>query len=68
LEKYLSEQGIESREVWRALQQALWPYRHPILFRLLEPQYLITQVKGLVKRVARLTLPVRIRRWLWAHW
>jgi glycosyltransferase involved in cell wall biosynthesis len=68
LKQYLAEQGLRETELWKAVRQAFWPYRHPILSRLLEPQYLITQVKGLVKRVARRTLPVRIRRWLWAQW
>ena len=68
LKPYLAEQGVRETEIWKAVQQALWPYRHPILFRLLQPHYLLTQVKGLVKRIARRTLPVLIRRWLWAQW
>jgi glycosyltransferase involved in cell wall biosynthesis len=35
LAEYLSKQGIKDAEVWQALQQALWPYRHPLLDRLL---------------------------------
>ncbi len=30
-ESYLRAQKIDEPTVWRALQQALWPYRHPIL-------------------------------------
>jgi glycosyltransferase involved in cell wall biosynthesis len=68
LKQYLAEQGVQETELWKALRQALWPYRHPILSRLLEPHYVVTQVKGLVKRIARRTLPVGIRRWLQAQW
>jgi glycosyltransferase involved in cell wall biosynthesis len=64
LEKYLSDQGIRNIEVRRSLQQALWPYHHPILSHLLEPQYLVTQVKGLVKLIAQRTLPIAVRHWL----
>lgn len=46
LEKYLSEQGVKDTEVWQALQQALWPYRHPILHRLSRRvQHLVTRMK-----------------------
>jgi glycosyltransferase involved in cell wall biosynthesis len=36
LEKYLTEQGIEDTEVWKALQKELFPYHHPILSRILK--------------------------------
>jgi hypothetical protein len=31
LADYLSEQGVKEAAVWRALDKALWPYRHPLL-------------------------------------
>lgn len=31
LADYLVAQGIKDDAVWRALRQALWPYRHPVL-------------------------------------
>ena len=34
LAAYLTAQGVNDREVWRALRHELWPYRHPILDRL----------------------------------
>jgi glycosyltransferase involved in cell wall biosynthesis len=34
LEKYLSQQGCQHRELWQVLQKELWPYRHPFLFRI----------------------------------
>ena len=36
LEHYFCEQGTNDPEVQKALQAALWPYRHPILYRYLE--------------------------------
>jgi glycosyltransferase involved in cell wall biosynthesis len=34
LESYLAGRGQQDSEVWRALQRALWPHRHPFLFRM----------------------------------
>jgi glycosyltransferase involved in cell wall biosynthesis len=34
LEKYLWQQDCQDQALWRVLQKELWPYRHPILFRL----------------------------------
>ena len=54
LEKYLSEQGIKDTEVWKALQKALWPYRHPLLSRLSgRVEHLGMQIKGMLKRIFR---------------
>ncbi|MCF6158761.1 MAG: glycosyltransferase family 2 protein [wastewater metagenome] len=36
LAKYLLDYGYENTEVWYALQKALWPYHHPILYHLFE--------------------------------
>lgn len=36
LEKYLTEQAIANTEIWQALKQELFPYRHPILSRILK--------------------------------
>jgi SAM-dependent methyltransferase len=69
LEEYLSKQGIKDSETWAALHKELRPYRHPILSRLSKRmQLLATQTKGLLKRIARRTLPAPVHRWLWAHW
>jgi hypothetical protein len=35
LETYLSERGVEERQVWRALRQEKWRVRHPLPARLL---------------------------------
>ncbi len=34
LEAYLSDQGVDDPEIWKALDRALWPARHPVLHRL----------------------------------
>lgn len=34
LAAYLTDRGIEDREVWRAVRRELWPYRHPLMHRL----------------------------------
>jgi glycosyltransferase involved in cell wall biosynthesis len=33
LEGYLVEQGFQNAEIWQVLQQEIWPFKHPILFR-----------------------------------
>jgi SAM-dependent methyltransferase len=69
LEKYLSEQGVKDTEVWQAFRKALWPYHHPTLYRLSQyTQYLKGRMKGLVKLIARQTLPAPIRGRLRAQW
>lgn len=69
LAKYLSQKGVKDTEVWEALQRALWPYRHPNLYRLLNLcQHFVWQIKGLLKLIGRRTLPVSVRRWLWTRW
>lgn len=50
LEAYLTEQGVADRGVWKALRAALWPYRHPILYRLLAPARFMVSVKSLLGR------------------
>ena len=68
VEKYLSKQGIKDPEVWQAFRQVLWRCRHPRLYRLLDYQNHISQIKGLVAKIGRRTLPVPFRRWLKAQW
>jgi glycosyltransferase involved in cell wall biosynthesis len=34
LEQYLSQQDCQHRKLWQVLQKELWPYRHPMLFRI----------------------------------
>jgi glycosyltransferase involved in cell wall biosynthesis len=69
VESYLSEQEVENTKVWKALQKCLWPYRNPLLYRLLVPlQHFVKQMKELLKLIGRRTLPVPIRRWLRAQY
>ncbi|MBE9188811.1 glycosyltransferase family 2 protein [Gloeocapsopsis crepidinum LEGE 06123] len=65
LEKYLSEQGVKDTKVWESLQQALWPYRQPILYRLYQMKifYLLYWVKTLLKLIA----PAPVHLWLKAN-
>ncbi|HEY9675154.1 MAG TPA: glycosyltransferase family A protein [Waterburya sp.] len=35
--EYLSQEGVKDAEIWQALQNALWPYRHPRLYSLWYP-------------------------------
>jgi glycosyltransferase involved in cell wall biosynthesis len=57
-EEYLAGHGMKGTEVWHAVENALWPHRHPIrscLFRL-------------AKSIARHALPRPARDWLKARW
>ena len=54
---YLSEQGVTDTEVWKVLQEALFPYRYPIAYHLSRrTQHLVGQMKGIVKLIAQRTL------------
>lgn len=65
VEEYLSKQGVKDPEVWQSLRHALWPYRHPRLYRLRESyRHFKKQIKELVKLVGRRTLPISVRHWL----
>lgn len=58
IEDYVSQQRIKDRAIEQVIRNALFPYRHPSLLRLLRAS----------KAVARRTLPVSVRRWLQARW
>jgi hypothetical protein len=69
LEKYCIEQNVKNAELWQALNKALWPYRHPILYRLSEQsQRLVNQGETLAKSVGRRVVPLTLRRWLKAQY
>jgi glycosyltransferase involved in cell wall biosynthesis len=59
LEKYLSEQGLRNTEVWRLVQNELWPFRHPTLFRI---RHRASEVGGVLRKVGRRTLPALFAR------
>ena len=65
LEGYLSEKKVTDREVWRVLQEKLWPYRHPTLYHLLSrTRRRVQQMQSLLRLIARRTLPPAARLWL----
>jgi hypothetical protein len=69
LEKYLTEQNVKNKQIWKALQDAFWPYHHPRLNALLEScQYVIRQIEKFVIYAGRRTLPVSVRQWMWTKW
>jgi hypothetical protein len=69
VESYLSKQAVNNAEVWETLQNSLRPYRQPILRRLsVCGQHRIRQMQGLLRKIARGTLPASIHQWLRAQW
>jgi glycosyltransferase involved in cell wall biosynthesis len=69
LEKYILQKQVRNEEVWKALRQELWPYRHPILQRISKhARDRINQVKMLLKVVARRILPVSVHQRLRTRW
>ena len=69
IEEYLSQQGVKNAELWEALQKKLRPCRQRILHRLFVcGQYRIRQIQGLLRKIARRTLPAPVHQWLRAQW
>lgn len=65
LERYLIQQQVTDREVWRSLNSALFPFRHPRLHQLnTNYQQAIAQSKSSIKQFGKLLLPKQIRYWL----
>lgn len=57
VEEYFSKQGIEDVNLWQALRQELFPYRHPFLHNLIQAtQHQRKYMKELLKRIGRKTL------------
>ena len=52
LEGYFAAEGEEGSEVWRRLQRALWPYRHPRLARVMDGAWRVAQVARSLPRRA----------------
>lgn len=72
LEKYLSQLENSNYKfnplLKEALSQALFPYRHPILYELIQFfNQLRKNIKNLVKSVGKYILPIAIYRWLKAQ-
>jgi len=65
VEKYLISRGVIQGEVWGTLQQELWPYRHPLSYRLIKATVQRSlEAKEMTKRVARSVLPSSLLKWL----
>jgi len=58
LARYLSDQGVQDREIWEGLRKQLWRYRHPILFRSWRSG------QHLLLLIARRTLRMRLFSWI----
>ncbi len=63
---YLADQGVKDSGIWRALRKEIWRCRHPNLYRILDGLWKGGQHLPLV--LARRTLPLPVRHWLWAKW
>lgn len=37
LERYLSAQGVDDEIIWKYVRRSFWPFRHPVLGRMLRP-------------------------------
>jgi glycosyltransferase involved in cell wall biosynthesis len=65
VEDYLTQHGCNNGEVWTVLQRRLWPYRHPVRYRLHSgAQHLQGQGKRALYLLVRSLLPAPIYQWL----
>jgi glycosyltransferase involved in cell wall biosynthesis len=68
LEAYVSRQAAPDRRVGWVVQHELWSLRHPRLFRILAgSRDRADRLRGVALRIARRTLPARVREWLGAR-
>lgn len=69
LTRYLAEQGVKSPLIWQELQREIKQFRHPIIDRRLRhARALLDQMRGPLIQIARRTLPIPVRHWLWNRW
>jgi glycosyltransferase involved in cell wall biosynthesis len=62
LAAYLTDQGVQDREIWKGLRRELWRCRHPtVTCRLRAAQQVL-------RAFARRTLPLPVRHRVWAAW
>lgn len=65
IERYLEEQGVGDRAVWRALRRELRPYRNPRAHAVLHAtQRLVWRMQGASAWLAGQVLPARALTWL----
>ena len=66
VEAYLTEQELTDPRVWKAVEAALWPYRHPLLFFFFNGyRALINRLESLIIHCGRLIFPIFVPQWLW---
>lgn len=58
LQDVLINKGEEGGEVWQVVQQQLWPFKHPVLYRM----------KNGLLDLGRKIMPQPLRHWLWTQW
>jgi glycosyltransferase involved in cell wall biosynthesis len=65
VERYLARQDVTDARISQALQEALWPHRHPRLHQLRQTcGSFLKQSEALAMRIGRWFLPTSIRHWL----
>lgn len=63
LEGYLLSKAIKDPDLWEALRNKRFRYRHPTLYNLSRRiGYWVGQMKGMTRELARRTLPASVRR------
>lgn len=70
LENYLTQQQVDSDQVWGALRAAFWPYRHPVLHAVRTAKGLVSRraAKNWLMKVARRIIPSSVRQQLRLRW
>ena len=69
LEGYLKQHSIHQPQVWHLVQHQLWPYRHPLLFRISYFWHHPRQfMHDLVTRLTQQLLPAPLQARLQAQW
>ena len=65
VERYLTSQSVTEGEVWRTLQQELWPYRHPVLYRFSKSvKRWSLEARERLRSLAKRILPAALHQWL----
>jgi hypothetical protein len=68
LAEYLTEQGVDDPEIWRALRKKYRRHRHLTLYHLLaRARHPVEQIDRLSRLIARRILPTPIYCWLKGH-
>lgn len=69
LKAYMLQHELKDPAVWKALQTALWPYRQPVLYHIVQRvRHPMNQIMGLLLLLAQAALPVSIHHRLQTLW